>query len=546
MRLFRNLFTRNTGRDLRAYGLWKGMLVAFLMASCIVIRNPPACASIAVQIGQNFTASTLGVDSDSTPPDAGLAVGTNHVVQFINGRYSVFNKTNAAKVQTMTDSTFWANAGITLSANLNVTDPRILFDQASHRWFALMIDYDSVTQISNRFLLAVSATSDPTGTWLSVAVPADPMTGYFADFPTLGIDASAVYLGGDMFDSAGNPVGETLVSIPKTNLLANPPTTSGRTWFGILDSGTYGQILLPAVTLGTASTAETVLAMGDLGYDAQPHSTLITFGVGNGALPGGAFLNAPATLSVPEYLIPANPTQPNGLSDLDDGDARLSATVYRVGDLVYAVHSTEVNSRAAIQWFEINAVSLQVVDTGIISDPTLDLFYPSIAANASGTVVIACNGCSLSSFVSCYAVTGEKVNGTLTFGSLLLLKPGVTSYRNEDSTGVSRWGDYSAVSVDPADPNRFWTLTMYPATRTTWSTQLTELIVSPVRLGIARSGTNVIISWPSAATGFQLQSITNLSSGTWTAVTQMQSITNNQITVSLSSTGTAKFFRLVK
>src|SRR6266853_1605377 len=163
MKVFCISLTRCHRPHLRIYGPAKGMLVAFLLISCTIFSGLFASASIVVQIGQNFTASTLGVDSDSLPPDAGLAVGTNHVVQFINGRYSVFNKTNANKVQTMTDLTFWANAGITLSPNLDVTDPRILFDQGSHRWFALMIDYDSVTQVSNRFLLAVSATADPTG-----------------------------------------------------------------------------------------------------------------------------------------------------------------------------------------------------------------------------------------------------------------------------------------------------------------------------------------------------------------------------------------------
>ena len=77
-----------------------------LLICCMVLGGSLASGSIVVQIGQNFTASTLGVASDSLPPDAGLAVGTNHVTRFINGRYSVFNKTNAAKVQTMTDSAF--------------------------------------------------------------------------------------------------------------------------------------------------------------------------------------------------------------------------------------------------------------------------------------------------------------------------------------------------------------------------------------------------------------------------------------------------------
>src|SRR6266481_897879 len=108
------------------------------------------------------------------------------------------------------------------------------------------------------------------------------------------------------------------------------------------------------------------------------------------------FLRHPPRCPCPHIQFRSILRNQGGLSIIDDGDARLSATVCRLNDVIYAVHSTEVDSRAAIQWFEINAVTLQVVETGIISDPTLDLFYPSIAANAAGIVMIACNGCSLS------------------------------------------------------------------------------------------------------------------------------------------------------
>jgi hypothetical protein len=534
--------TTHCGPSLRTAIALQGLLGVFLGILSWTIPCLSAFGVVAVQIGQNFTASTQGVDSTARVPDAGLAVGTNYLTQFINGRYSVFNKTNGAKVQTMTDRNFWANAGIALTSNIGMTDPRICFDKASQRWFALMVDFktNSTVAISNRFFLGVSATADPSGIWRAIAFPADPTNGYFADFPTLGIDAEAVYLGAQMFDASGYIMGQTLVSIPKIHLLANPPTTSGQKLFGILNSTTYGWVLQPVVTQGAASTAETVLALGDLGYDGGPHSTLIAFGVGNGSISGGAFLTSPSTLTVPIYWAPSIPLQPNGLANLDAGDTRLSATVYRVGDIIYAVHSTSFDYRNAIQWVVINATTLQVMDTGIILDPHLDLFYPAIAANASGTMVIVCNGCSISSFLSCYAITAEKVNETRTFGSLVLLKSGASF------TGAGRWGDYSAVSVDPVDPNRFWALTMYPSANTKWSTQITELNTASVQLKIAKAGTNVVVSWPSAATGFQLQSRTDLGAGVWSAVPGSPVLTNNQYIMSLASTGAVQFFRLTK
>jgi hypothetical protein len=504
-------------------------------------------AAVVLRIGANFSGATFGVDSGAVPADAGLAVSTNYVVELINGRFSFFRKSPLAKVQTMTDRSFWTNAGVTLPAGTGVSDPRIVFDTSSQRWFASMID-DNSSNVSNRFLLAVSATADPTGTWRGTAFTADPVNGHFADFPTFGIDADAVYLSGDLFDVFGDPVRPTLVSIPKNDLLANPPSAAGRTSFGALSYTGYGEILQPAVTLGAASSPETVMAMGDLGYDFQPHSTMISFTVQNAATHGAASLGSPTTISIPDYsILPDYAPQPGAtgnMANIDDSDARISAIVYRMGDIIYATHGTAVNNRAAIQWFKINALTLNVIDTGIVADTVLDLYYPAIAANSDGVVMLVFNGSSANGFVSSYGVIGEPINGRLAFGGLVLLKAGIAGYRT--SANLNRWGDYSAVSVDPADSTHFWALTMYPSSSTAWSTEVTELIATPVTLSISISGANVLLSWPAAASSYQLQSTTSLSSPAWTPVTQTPTPNNDQLTVSLAATGAAQFFRLVK
>ena len=117
----------------------------------------------AVTIGQNFTASTLKVDSSAVPPDSNGAAGTVHFVEFINGRFSVFNKADGVRVKTMTDVSFWSQAGLTIPSGWDVTDPRIVFDPASQRWFASQVDFDPTGVINtNRFLLAISTTAYPT------------------------------------------------------------------------------------------------------------------------------------------------------------------------------------------------------------------------------------------------------------------------------------------------------------------------------------------------------------------------------------------------
>jgi uncharacterized repeat protein (TIGR03803 family) len=58
------------------------------------------------------------------------------------------------------------------------------------------------------------------------------------------------------------------------------------------------------------------------------------------------------------------------------------------------------------------------------------------------------------------------------------------------------------------------------------------------------TGTNVVLSWPTDATGFTLQSTTNLSSPVWTTNFPAPVVVNSQNTVTNPISGTEQFFRL--
>ncbi|MEO5803674.1 MAG: S8 family serine peptidase [Verrucomicrobiota bacterium] len=66
-------------------------------------------------------------------------------------------------------------------------------------------------------------------------------------------------------------------------------------------------------------------------------------------------------------------------------------------------------------------------------------------------------------------------------------------------------------------------------------------------LSISRTGTNVVLTWPIAPTGFTLQSSTNLNSlVSWMAVTNAPVMTTNQNNIVLGAATSAQFFRLVR
>jgi hypothetical protein len=65
------------------------------------------------------------------------------------------------------------------------------------------------------------------------------------------------------------------------------------------------------------------------------------------------------------------------------------------------------------------------------------------------------------------------------------------------------------------------------------------------RLTIIRSGTNVVLTWPANATGFALQSTTNLvSPAVWSAVSPAPVVVNTNNAVTNTISGARKFYRL--
>jgi hypothetical protein len=545
--------------------LARGVVVAGLLVLALW-QVAAGAAPLPVAAGLNFTASTYNVDSTALPPDPNGAIGPNHFVEFINGTFTVFDKTDGSNVKEISDLDFWGNAGLIISPDDVVTDPRVIYDSQSQRWFATMVDVNASasdpTLDANDFLLAVSATADPRGSWNGFKFQADPDHGDFADFPTMGLDANGVYISGDMFKGQNNPqIGPSLVAIPKRDLLLSTPTIANRTWFGVMSDAVRGMALQPA-TCFDGSENGMILSAQNYGTNSSFYSNLVTFAVQKVTNGPSATLSGSTLLPVQSYMVPDNadfgapvltPLQPDGTSQIQANDARFAARVYAVNGVLYAAHNTEYNGHIAIQWYRINAATKQVLEDGLLTNGDMDLFFPSIAANTNGTVVICCNGSSGSTFVSCYAFVGTTSGGVTTFNAPILLQSGVTDYHGDDEVAdpllglpaFSRWGDYSTTSVDPNDSNIFWTIQMYPSDTDVWSTQVSQIITGPPELSIVVADGIVTVSWLVNSDTFTLESNTSLESSIWTPISPSNYTTNNG-TVSYQEpvSASAKMFRL--
>jgi hypothetical protein len=464
----------------------------------------------------NFTASTLFVDSGFIPPDTMAAVGPDHIVELINGRYAVYHKSDGVRVQTSSLDQFWTAAGVSFQGF--TFDPRILYDAMSQRWFAASVDNEGG---DNHFLVAVSQSTDPTAGWLGLAIDSDSTHLRWADYPTLGLDRDGVYLAANMFPIAGRggDFRVTIVAIAKADLLAattpmtvvkvvgNTPTDPGA--YSPPDPSVPENLLIatPTGTLGaepapsamalsgvqvtifenladvnTGIAVQPVVNLDNQGLPAALLSNFNTAGVEfkrsniSGTITAPMLDTSDGLIDVPLFNAIFSAKQPSPAQNLEIlNGAIFHANVVRRHGAFWGVHTVNNGGRAALHWFQIDADRNVLLQDGLIADPTLDFYYGSIAVNDVDDVVIGFSGSGESQFVSSYVVHGQTVAGVTTFEEPLLLQAGVATYVVTFGAGRNRWGDYSTTVVDPMDPLTFWTVQEWVSAENIWSTQITQL-----------------------------------------------------------------------
>jgi hypothetical protein len=465
-------------------------------------------------IGQNFAGLSANDDiavlgGFFVPPDQGSAVGPNHYVEMVNLVYAIYNKDGSVAVPATSLNTFYANAGVT-GLGTAISDPRIVYDQASQRWFAVIITTESN---SNSIVVAVSQTSDPTGAWKAARFVANSTPFNFADYPTIAVDQNALYIASNNFQgtsptSGASFAGVSLTSIPKADLL-NPagPVVANRTHFeNVANGGTAGTTPFTLAPVSDFDGRGHGVILATDGF--TPASVLHVYDV-TGSGGAGATLSADSPIAVPTYWNNQNGHEPDGSRTLNSTDFRIgSNNVYQVGNIIWAADSiltspaTGAAAYDAIRWYEIDESTNTLLQSGTISDPHHDYLFPSIAANAAGDVVIGCTATgdsTTSDYPGSWYVTGTTTGGVTTFGTPQVLRNGSSNY-SIVASGRNRWGDFSAVSVDPNNPNAFWiadeaAVPGNPAftTRTqVWGTQMSELVFGTT----ASAGSSLTVGEP--------------------------------------------------
>jgi hypothetical protein len=403
----------------------------------------------------------------------------------------VYDKLTGAVQQRLSYENFWANAGQVGAQG----DQRILFDHHTDRWITLGFGAKQ-----SDIQIAVSDTSNAMGTWKSTKFTA--FAGATADFPTLGMDAKGVYIGTNNFLSNNDFSGTSLFAIPKTDLFGGALTTANKTSFvnpfpSVLDRGFAIQ---GAVNWGANPTnTGKILALN------VNTSQDINFYKVNGVNAPGATQTASSSVGVGAYDFVKPGRQPDGSRVLDTLDERVSANVYEANGKLYAVHTVTPTGtdHSAVRWMVLDANTGALIEEGDIGGGGFDYFQGSIAVNEFGEAVIGFNRSGgadkgIDGRISFMAQVFDTDGGgglNAVGGMRLLKRSGIDDYHcgtriSPDPACIQRWGDYSAVTIDPTNAHSFYAIGEYtsdwavlPGFTTTeraiWNTYIAEINTVP-------------------------------------------------------------------
>ncbi len=383
------------------------------------------------------------VDGES-PPDTHGAVGLDEFVEVTNSHINIYQKSNPSNTTSTALSAFFGYF------TQGLFDPRAVYDSTWNRWIVTADAFPESATVQRMFV-AISTGPSAFGSFFIYSFGVTFNSGDFWDFPQVGMDQDAIILTANVFDTNGNLRGADMLAIAKARLY-NGLGFSVPVFTGLVSTLT--------TTIALDQNANTYLLA------APPSgSALQLYTLNNSSRPNAITLTGPVAVPVDAYSIPPPAPQP-GLSDpadnLDTADSRFVNNSTQNGDSLWNVHTVALGSFAAPKFYEISPSTATVKQSSFFfaSGTSFD-FNASIAANASNDVFVTWSSTDPPAginaqvrFAGSVGVGGAGFNPGAG-AALVTSGTGVTG-DFDPRFGLQRWGDYSAVTIDPANNAQAW------------------------------------------------------------------------------------------
>lgn len=389
--------------------------------------------------GPSLHESFEGVfDPGITPPDTNGAAGPTRQVEIVNQMLGIWDQDSPPTLLAQ-----MSLAALSGSSGFLI-DPRLIWDAQTRRFYYSMGD-----DTNDAILVGFSTTADPSSSsdWCRYAIPQANLV----DQPHLGDSQDFLLIGFFLFFNG-----------PQVAWYAKPP--AGPTCPATLASGMEpmpsagGYPPAPAHEIDATPTGYVLAAQS-----AASTGELVLERVTKDAA-GNAVFSRPSSVGIPAFNA-APPAPQQGASQLIGlDDPRLNQVVGAVDPLhqgrfaLWTDQTVAGGAGSEIRWFEIDAASNTLFQSGTVASPTWWAFDGAISPDRlvngavrrfGGSMVLTFNTSSTASEPAIWIISKR---GPAPQSTPLLVHQSPAPYISFECASegsVCRWGDYSGAAPDP-------------------------------------------------------------------------------------------------
>ena len=441
----------------------------------ITASMPPATVSFA-GLATSDNGNTV------VPPDTVGDVGPSHYVQMVNNRFRVWDKAGNPLIAARTLASIFAPLGANdRCSSVNDGDPVVLYDPLADRWFLSQFCV-SVANPNNHMLIAISQTSDPTGAYFlyDFMMPNNK----FNDYPHFGVWPDAYYMTDHQFNQAGTAyLGEGTYAYDRLKMLAGDPTAKF-IYFDLfpLDPDIGGMLASDVDGLNPPPIGSPAYFMNwraDEYGDPFDQIQIFAFHADFHDPAASTFTQLPEShMPVPAFDPRVPPGTPGNVIEQPGAAAgafldaiqdrfmhRLAYRNFGGQESLVVTHtvnvgpdpSTAAGHQSAVRYYELRRSlpggSFALNNVATFAPDSNNRWMGSAAQDNQGNIAIG------------YSVSSTTVSPSIRYAGRLASDPPNGLFQGEttliagtgrQNSSSGRWGDYSAMSIDPSDDCSFW------------------------------------------------------------------------------------------
>ena len=396
---------------------------------------------------EGMGAGLAGFTVQSAPPDTDGDIGPNHYVQIVNSSVTVFSRTGAKLLGPITTTTLF-NGFAGACGTTNDGDGVVRYDRIADRWVVAQF---SVNGGNGPFFqcIAVSTTPDPTGTYNRYQFSYNA----FNDYPKMALWPDGYYTTFNMFPN-NVFAGSKSCAYDRAKMLTGAAATqecfdTTSDIGGLLASDLDGSTLPPA----GSNNFQLALDTNRLAF-FKMHVDFAT--------PANATFVGPTFIATQPFTALCNGAtcikQPGTTGLLDSlADRLMNRLVYRQfadHEALLVSHAVTAGTSGGIRWYELRTPNTPAIfQQGTYAPDAAFRWMSSMTFDSQGNIGLgfATSSTTISPSIRYTGRLVADAAGTMGQGEATII-----AGAGAQTGGLTRFGDYSSMNIDPTDDCTFW------------------------------------------------------------------------------------------